>query len=398
MSQEEDEATGEEQDEGNEEDKYQGVFDSIVGIPSNESESRRESSEVEENNEDGPLLPPPVSQDVKRDPLGRPIRYQDSQEGFEEEEGFGEDESGLMDYEVREEEPVTRASYGFDLEDLVNESVERVTRGESIEPESTKKVEDLGTIDLIDSDDEAVEEPPQKSQGSVSNVAPPLQEIAPLDPLFDLQLQQVLQQAQLESNSASTSTSSDLLIDQNLLSATSQTVPSDPSTTFTADQFLPLSVEDLYDFQPTPEEAQGELLDVDQIRMRELERLPYLREEGIGNGFEGYEEELGHFEDKEKIERDGKEDSVDLEDEEMKTSEGRDAEMEMEREANEDSLDEGEFFGEGVPGDETVPGRELGSEEEDEVDFEEGTRDQNSVEREDSEVSTPFSPSSSRGI
>jgi len=395
LSQEEDEATGEEEEQEEngetEEDVYQGVFDSIVGIPSNSNE---ESIRIEEEQD---LLPPPVSQDIKRDPFGRPIRYQDSQEGFlEEEEGFGEDvDERLMDYEVMGgEEPTRRASYGFDLEDLVEASVERVEKGESIEQEQGKeKVEDLGTIELIDSDDEAVAEGPLKIQAPVSNVVPPLNE--PLDPLFDLQLQQVLQQAQLDSNSASTSTTSDVLIDSHLLSSTSQPAPSSAlPTTFTADQFLPLSVEDLYNFDnnPTPEEAQGELLDVDQIRARELERLPYLRE-GEGNAFEEYEEEINQStekmasEEKEDLEE---ESSVQIEDEETENS-GRDAEMELEREGKEDSQDEGEFFGEGVPGDETVPGRELGSDDEDCMEDGEGTKERNSVVRKDSEVSTDSS-------
>jgi hypothetical protein len=401
-----------------EHDFYQNVFDSIVNAEEqSEDDDQPVNEDQDEEEEDESIDLPPVSQRKKRDAFGRPIRYQEEDgeggefEGYEEEEGFGEDLSTeVQDYQVMEEDQegagsTVRASYGFSLEDLAEVSVKAADRieEEAIEKrEESGETENLGTIELDDSDDE---EPPKAHVSQVTTTTSSLAippEALPLT-ATDLDL--------LSTAISPHHTPSDLQIDDALQLATSLVSSSeqlDPPVTAT-EQFLPSDLplplplpesvlETNYDFR-TPPEAQEELLDVDQVRMREMERLPFLQEAEIGKVFEGYEEEDSKMEN------------------EVKSSEVAEMELELPGESTEPAIEppigmgddeeeedkenfrinndsprdegsgegEAEFFGEGIPGDEVVPGAELESDDEEEF------AQRASYSGEDSEVSSiPF--------
>ncbi|GAA5951491.1 hypothetical protein JCM3765_005951 [Sporobolomyces pararoseus] len=386
-------------------DFYRDVFESTIRGQHDEDQSQaeeQESGEVEarDEEEEGMFDLPPVSQRKKRDAFGRPIRYQEEDgeggefDGYEEEEGFGEDvQDEVLDYQlfdpgqgVEEESSSLQAQHGTRLEDLVEQSVkeaDRISEEAAEKVETQKEPENLGTIELDDSDeDEPVKEYTQSNPDVQEPVAPltvPSQPqlttpfdllaaaIAPNPTSSDIQLDEALQVA--------TSTSPlPFSIPASALPLTTETLPQ-PSFP-TSDQFLPqapphplslpqsvLQDEISYDFR-TPPEAQEELLDVDQVRVREMERLPFLQEAEIGKAFEGYEDQ-------------------ELQDNEVNTSkdvemqlDGETVEVEIKVDGDEENTkvvedspqnpgeEEGEYFGEGVPGDEVVPGGELESEDE----------------------------------
>jgi len=411
------EETGNGDENVREHDFYQNVFDSIVNAeqqlegnvrPGNEDQDEEE--EVEES-----MDLPPVSQRKKRDAFGRPIRYQEEDgdggefEGYEEEEGFGEDLSTeVQDYQFMEQDQegdgsTVRASYGFSLEDLAEVSVKAADRieEEAVEKrEESGEPENLGTIELDDSDDEELPKAEVLQVGTTASSLTIPPEALPFT-TTDLDL--------LSSAISPNPTPSDLQIDDGLRLATSlltSTARVDPPELAipATERFLPSTLplplplpesvlETNYDFR-TPPEAQEELLDVDQVRMREMERLPFLQEAEIGKVFEGYEEEDS------KMENEVKSSELELPGEstepamEPPIGMGDDEEEEDKEnfQINNDSpQDEGsgegeaEFFGEGIPGDEVVPGAELESDDEEEF------AQRASYSGEDSEVSSiPF--------
>ncbi|GAA5906052.1 uncharacterized protein JCM6883_002536 [Sporobolomyces salmoneus] len=375
------------EEKGTDEENHANVFESLVNAPDQPGDEQRqdfEGSEEEAEGEEDMLDLPPVSQRVKRDAFGRPIRYQEADgteggefEGYEEEEGFGEDSAGeVQDYQIDEfvgaEEPM-RASYGFRLEDLVEESVKEADR--VVEEAAAEEPENLGTIELDDSDDE----PPNETAPDLTVPSQPKPEPqpAPIDLLLS-QTQTIL---------PGSADPSDVRFTEPFEFATSVLPPSTDLPTEPAPISLPLAEQittpvlpfslprpesvlqgetSFYDFR-TPPEAQTDFLDVDQVRMREMERLPFLQEAENGNVFEGYEEE-----DETKKEKD------------MELPQDEEMQVETEIEAEEiesvgkgkenagakddspqgDGEDQGEYFGEDVPGDEVVVGGELDSEDE----------------------------------
>lgn len=382
-----------------------------------EEEEEEDGEHEDQEEEDERLVQPPVSQRIKRDAFGRPIRYQEAEldggefEGYEEEEGFGEYDAGTTgDYEPDEFDRVDepeRATYGFKLEDLVTESVKEAERraeedAEVGEPQTSPA--NLGTIELIDSGDEEehVNEPLPAAAGTHAPKPP-----APALPILS-QPEAALIDLLSTPYGAELAPSSDIQIGEALplptSAATTDATGAQPSSLPALGPFIPPTLplpfpssivreESSYDFR-TPPEAQEDLLDVDQVRVREMERLPFLQEGEGGNPFEGYDDEGAE----EAVARTQDVDmATDLGAEELAEVAPKSAPQEVERDIQEDgenigTMDEsppldgegrGEYFGEGVPGDEIVPGGELESEDEGSV-----RRARDSDEDEDSEVSS----------
>ncbi|GAA5872272.1 hypothetical protein JCM16303_001037 [Sporobolomyces ruberrimus] len=414
---------------------YRDVFDSI--IDSRVEEEVEESRDVEQEEEDESTDGPPVSQQVKRDVFGRPIRYQENLEDggrvdfegvYEEEEGFGQEEENqgnFVDYEVREEieEEPTRGGNGFRLEDLVEESIkeaDRAAQRESVdqepehEEEKEPEVEDLGMIELDSSSED-------EQTTTTSSFVVPSQPALPIDsssldlfatiiapdlaPPSDIPINDPLQLATPSTEFPGTFTTTEDLLPpstlDNLLNPSVQ-VPLPLPISIDQNEIIPSNFDDFL----TPPEAQEELLDIDQVRVREMERLPFLQEAESANVFEGYEEErdggnaetekdevmdfeIAREEPMEEPVVDGSQFDGTHEDAEKVEPELEEVQKKSSTEGSEE--EEGEFFGEDVPGDEIVPGREVESE------AEEGSDRKEVVSGEDSEDLGPRIPYEAKG-
>ncbi|GAA5926374.1 uncharacterized protein JCM15063_000260 [Sporobolomyces koalae] len=347
---------------------YQEVLDTIIDSQTNRGHDHSRQAEDSDDSE----------REVTRDPFGRPIHYPEADGvdfgGYEEEQGFGQElEVGEQEFQFlpaqEEEEPFVGVgtSYGLTLEDLVDESVKEADRvaqekHEAIQKEQTMdraQLEDDGARGAIALTDE---EQPEQATGSFGTPALPKSFTDPLDEILQIELHR----QELASGSVAV-LAENLAVPDPVPSSTVEVVAQDqsamplsaliPVTQSTAPNFP--TFQDLD--SPAGESPEGELLDVDQVRRKELERLPLLQDE-LTSAFEGYEEdEADQAEPTAQVElQDGVAYEMKVEQPEETVDDDRAGSREGSGQAE---REEEEFFGEGVPADEVAPGAELESDD-----------------------------------
>ncbi|GAA6059175.1 hypothetical protein JCM10212_005520 [Sporobolomyces blumeae] len=421
-----DEEEGEEEEEG---DEYEG-----------------ESYGVNQDDDEAMGHAPPPSQFRKRDPFGRPIRYDSDGEGLEAYDEDDEDELDDLEREcgyAREQDQdvaeMREVRPHGGLEDA--ETLAHFAAPVESNPLHETGPNDLGTIDLVESDqDEEGEfaEPSAAVEGDREHHISTTESFTPLvdlesterpiaetevadeeqlaserkpptdTSLSEYEIQQAVQlvtemQPPLEQDLAVAvhrAPSSSVPPNENPATATVppagstiETIeaPGPTGTTETIEKsspyFTDLDLEQVVsslidvpaepatsrflnrigtrdfaeeDFR-TPDEAQEDLLDVDQVRVREAGRLPFLEERRDDQDvFAGYTDE--------DVEASNGAASVDAASPSTEPpDESAETERGVEREGSRGTYDleeEEEFFGQGVPGDEVEMGREVESDQE----------------------------------